>query len=73
MDNFGCQLDKPGKKEPQLRNFLHWIEPWSCLQGIFLIVNLSWEAQSTMGSAIPGQVAECEPGSQPRSSTLHGF
>lgn len=35
----GCQLDTLGKREPQLRNYLHQIGQWPCLWGIFLMAD----------------------------------
>lgn len=36
---FDTNLDRPGKRESQLRNCLHQIALWACLWGISLIVN----------------------------------
>lgn len=37
--DLGCQLEVPGKKEPQLKNCFHQVGLWACIWGIFSIVN----------------------------------
>ena len=48
MVNLGCQLDRPRKREPQLRKCLHQAGWWACLWGIVLIVNWCGRAQPTL-------------------------
>lgn len=40
---FSCQLDPnlelAEKRDPQLKNCLHWTDPWASLWGAFLITN----------------------------------
>lgn len=35
MANVNCQLDMSGKREPQLKNYLHQMAIWTCLGEIF--------------------------------------
>lgn len=49
-----CQLDVPGKRKSQLRNYLHQTGPWACLCGIFLIDAWGW--QLSMNSTTLGHI-----------------
>ena len=57
VGNFGCQLNKPGRREPQWTKYLHQIGLWQCLWGTASMSDWCESKQSTVGGATPRQVA----------------
>lgn len=71
MANLDCQLDTAGKREPQLKNCLHYIALQTCRQGHTSCCLIEGRRiQPTVGDTIPRQaglgyigiVAELEAG-----------